>query len=178
LIVGTNAGGILASMLLALSALLRLSLPRLAGAVALCSGCVAACLSGCASSLPEDDFDLLITRGGQPWSGAVVMVQPMDRRNAPVNPVDVSQAIDYISRPAPEARLGGRTDASGRVRIRTFSELSSQLCILGPGGTSIIAVLEPMEDESADSARLLVPFVYNDPATPQVAITLTPAASR
>lgn len=165
-------------MVLALSALLRLSLPRLAGAVALGSGCVAACLSGCASSLPEDDFDLVITRGGQPWGGAVVMVQPIDRRNIPVNPVDLSRAIDYVSRPVPEARIGGRTDAAGRVRIRAFSELSSHLCILGPGGTSIFALLEPMEDEAADSAQLLVPFVYNDPATPQVAITLTPAPCR
>ena len=132
-------------------------------------------LGGCASQPAEADYDLTISRGGKPWAEAAVLVQPFDRRNLPVNPIQLGPVVDYLSRPAPLTTVAGRTDADGHIRVRLIESFTTKLYIQGVGTTPISILLEPYEDSATDGSWLLRPVVEPEVGEPPVIVQIRPA---
>ncbi len=132
-------------------------------------------LGGCASQPAEADYDLTISRGGTPWANATVLVQPFDRRNFPVNPIQFGPAIDYLSSPEPLSTVAGRTDVDGHIRVRLIESFTTKLYIQGLGTAPTSVLLEPFEDSATDGSCLLRPVIEPEVGEPAVVVQIRPA---
>ena len=119
-------------------------------------------LCGCASQPAEADYDLIIRRGGKPWAEAAVIVQPLDRRNFPVNPIEIGPAIDYVSRPEPQGTMAGRTDAYGHIRVRLIESFTTKFYVQGQGAAAASILLEPFSDSTSNGLWLLKPVTQDE----------------
>ena len=131
-------------------------------------------LGGCASQPAEADYDLIIRRGNEPWAEAAVFVQPLDRRNFPVNPIEIGPAIDYVSRPEPQGTMAGRTDTDGLIRVRLIESFTTKLYVQGRGAAAASILLEPFSDSAANGRWLLKPVNQDELGELPVSVEVRP----
>lgn len=115
-------------------------------------------LGGCSSAKPTEPTTLELSRAGAPLANAAVSVSPLDRRNLPVNPVELSPLVEYLTRPRPEPSMFFRTPSTGRVRMPMTTGLVNRLEVLAPGGAGAIFLIEPIDDEEGRDGWHIVPL--------------------
>jgi len=140
-------------------------------------------LGACASQFDDIDIDLAFAQAdGQPITSGTVTVTPYDRRIVPVNPLTLSGATDYFTRPEITPRGPYPVDAAGISRIKSPEGLAFTVSLYldRPTFTGLELLswyVAPSHTTDKATRYLITPVSLGAGASPTASPTASPEAS-
>ena len=140
-------------------------------------------LGACASQFDDINIDLAFAQAdGQPITSGTVTVTPYDRRIVPVNPLTLSGATDYFTRPEITPRGPYPVDAAGISRIKSPEGLAFtvSLYLNRPTSTGLELLswyVAPSDTTEKATRYLITPVSLGAGATPTASPAASPTAS-